>query len=1044
MRTFLPHAALVLLGLSLAAATDLRGQGRETSRAANEQVAEIIRTYPGRGVMADDSQPTVAEQAVRAFAMREGFQIDLMAAEPDITQPLFVSWDSRGRAWVVQYRQYQFPAGLKIVSYDQHLRAVFDKVPEPPPHGTPGADVITVFEDVNGDGQWDRHDDVLAGLNIATAVQVGHGGIWVLNPPYLLFYPDVDGDDVPDSDPQVRLSGFGLEDTHSVANSLMWGPDGWLYGANGSTTTGIVSSRVTKGVGFQGQCIWRYHPDTDVFEIFAEGGGNTFSLEIDALGRVFSGTNGGNTRGFHYPQGAYFQKNWGKHGPLTNPFAFGFLTQMRSVGDERRFPQAFTIYEGGLFPQAFDTMVVAPNAMVNLVWLSRREADGSTFQTVDVPNLAETDDRWFRPVHAAVGPDGGVYIADWYDTRLSHVSPVDDWHKGSGRVYRIRPIDAALHQPPGDLRQMPVQDLVALLQHPNKWWRKRAALEIGWRHDLSVEHDLIRAVDNGLLDALWALHNLRRVKSDEATRWLGHEHPAIRRWVIRLLGDRHVDVPREELAHWAAQDATPLGLLSQMARQEPDLEVVSQLAATAKRIPAEYAIPIIEQLMRRDALAGDPHLPLMVWWALESHADAWPLIESLWSDPGIWDHVMVRQTILERIMQRYALTDGGISRCERFIELAPDDNARERLLIGWNKAFQGRNMPPRPPQLDRALRDYRRSRGEQGLVLAVRQREEQQYAEALAALRDDSVDLGLRMELAAAFGETHFPDAVDTLLGLALRRSTSEVALQRVALRSLSRYDDPRIAAELTRGFDQNISAEHGLRDTACRTLVTRPSGAVALLTEILEWRLKPRDVPADVVQQLRAQSDTKVQGLVEKAFGPVMVLDSPDQAREIARLQVLLDQDRDASRPLDARPSSVPQRDGTAGKLLFEKHCAACHQLFGEGRRVGPPLDRYDRGNVTFWLQALVAPSAEIREGYQSYALQTVDGRIVTGMMAEQSPQTVTIRTAEDQLVVIPRDETVDLRALPVSLMPADLLKPLTDEQIRDLFAYLMLGAKR
>src|SRR5690606_30887237 len=128
---------------------------------------------------------------------------------------------------------------------------------------------------------------------------------------------------VPDGDPEVRLRGFGLEDTHAVANSLAWGPDGWIYGAMGSTTTAKVSSGTTKDVRFEGQCIWRYHPEDDVFEVFAEGGGNTFSLEFDRVGRLFSGTNHGNTRGMFYPQGSYGEKNFGKHGPLTNPYAFG-------------------------------------------------------------------------------------------------------------------------------------------------------------------------------------------------------------------------------------------------------------------------------------------------------------------------------------------------------------------------------------------------------------------------------------------------------------------------------------------------------------------------------------------------------------------------------------------------------------------------------------------------------------------------------------------------------------------------------------------------
>ena len=185
---------------------------------------------------------------------------------------------------MVQYLQYPFPAGVKIVKYDRYLRAVFDKVPPPPPRHDRGADKITILEDKDGDGKFESHKDFLTGLNMATSVAVGRGGVWVLNPPYLLFYPDRNRDDVPDGDPEVHLSGFGLEDTHAVANSLRWGPDGWLYGTQGSTTTADV-----KGVKFLGQAIWRYHPETRQFELFAEGGGNTWSLEFDSKGRLFSG-----------------------------------------------------------------------------------------------------------------------------------------------------------------------------------------------------------------------------------------------------------------------------------------------------------------------------------------------------------------------------------------------------------------------------------------------------------------------------------------------------------------------------------------------------------------------------------------------------------------------------------------------------------------------------------------------------------------------------------------------------------------------------------
>ena len=179
-------------------------------------------------------------ETLRSFKTVDGLTIDLIAAEPVIRQPVDLHFDDRGRLWVVQYLQYPFPAGVNITSYDQYLRARYSGVPAPPPGHVRGADKITVLEDTNGDGSFDAHKDVVTGLNITTSVLTGHGGIWVMNPPYLLFYPDKTADGLPDGEPQVKLSGFGLEDTHSLANSLTWGPDGWLYGVHGSTSTGNV------------------------------------------------------------------------------------------------------------------------------------------------------------------------------------------------------------------------------------------------------------------------------------------------------------------------------------------------------------------------------------------------------------------------------------------------------------------------------------------------------------------------------------------------------------------------------------------------------------------------------------------------------------------------------------------------------------------------------------------------------------------------------------------------------------------------------------
>jgi glucose/arabinose dehydrogenase len=209
------------------------GPTQQEEKHFTPEIEKFVETFKpaGEGIEgAGDRQAPSPEESLRLFTASNGLQMEVVASEPIIRQPLNLHFDERGRLWVVQYIQYPFPAGLKVVKYDKYLRAVFDKVPLPPPNHVQGADKITILEDSDGDGQFESHKDFVTGLNIATSVAVGRGGVFVLNPPYLLFYPDRNKDDVPDGDPEVCLSGFGLEDTHAVANNLHWGPDGWLYG----------------------------------------------------------------------------------------------------------------------------------------------------------------------------------------------------------------------------------------------------------------------------------------------------------------------------------------------------------------------------------------------------------------------------------------------------------------------------------------------------------------------------------------------------------------------------------------------------------------------------------------------------------------------------------------------------------------------------------------------------------------------------------------------------------------------------------------------
>ena len=226
--------------------------------------------------------------------------------------------------------------------------------------------------------------------------------------PYLLRYPLDPASDRITGEPAVALSGFNIEDTHAVANSLRWGPDGWLYGAVGSTvTTEIMRPGLdrTPLIRIVGQGIWRYHPETRRCVMFSEGGGNTFGVEIDDQGRIFSGHNGGDTRGFAYLQGAYEMKGFEKHGPLSNPYAFGFFPPMPSGNPIPRFSHSLVIYGGGALP-ALAGRLLAIDPLHGQLIESAISRERSAFRTADRGPLLTSDDPCFRPVDIKVGPDG--------------------------------------------------------------------------------------------------------------------------------------------------------------------------------------------------------------------------------------------------------------------------------------------------------------------------------------------------------------------------------------------------------------------------------------------------------------------------------------------------------------------------------------------------------------------------------------------------------------------------------------------------------------
>ncbi len=992
------HSAPLLLLSACLMAADAPPTG-------NAQVREMAKAFKGRGVQADDTPASTPAEALKKFTLRQGLTVDLIASEPAVTQPIHVSWDSQGRLWVVQFRQYPFPAGLKVISYDQHLRAQFDKVPQPPPSGEKGADVISVLEDTDGDGTHDKQTDVLKGLNITTAAVAGNGRLWVLNPPYLLSYALKDG--LPVGDPKVELAGFGLEDTHSTATNLQFNIDGWLYGANGSTTTGNVGVPGGLRTRWSGQCIWRFHPARKAFEIYAEGGGNTYSLDIDGKGRVFSGSNYGATRGMHYEIGSYGVKNWGKHGPLTNPYAYGWFEHMKSEGETRRFPQAFVIYGGGLLGSDYNGKVLAPNSLANKSYVSRLMPQGATFRTVDEDDLIASSDRWFRPVWAGVGPDGAVTLADWYDTRLSHVNPVDDWDKLRGRLYRIRPEGQMVGLKPFNLSRASTSELVALLSHRNEWFRKQAVLEIGWRQ-LKDATPALRTMLEGshALEALWALDLLGDVGEPPVT----HADPYVRRWSWQILGERKAAPSAAEIA---------------AAKKETDLEVRAQILASAKHMPTE-ALPLLAAAI--DVADESGRLPLLAWWALEAHLGSAiernAVITFLRATPEVTTSACFRDQLAERIGKRLAhgSSENALADAERIRALCTPE-AEAKLTGGILTMLDQGDLPSMPSSLRKAIEERLAQSGVKPLpVGALRAGDKVALSAALKELSDKGTLGRRRIDIADALTRAGRSEAIDPLIKLIVTSGTDG---KKALLLALSRFDDPKVPKTVIDNYERAIAADDGLRDLALRTLASRPAWAVQLTDAIQAGKIPARDVTADIARGLLRHNDPAVNDAVQRLWKTLLITGlTPEKDHEVARLRVI---------------ARAGVGDATKGRSHFLARCASCHALKGEGGLAGPDLTGYDRTSLDFWVLNIVYPSLEIREGFGSYDVRLKDGTIANGILERREGGQIVLRDLAGNHSRFREEKVASLIASPTSVMPEGLLAGMSDQDLRDFFAYLM-----
>ncbi len=940
-----------------------------------------------------------------------GLEVWLVASEPLVRQPVCIEFDDRGRLWAIQYLQYPNPAGLARTKVDRFSRTEYDRLPEPPPKGPVGADRITILEDTDGDGVADRGRDFVAGLNLTSGLAFGYGGVFVLQTPYLLFYPDRNRDDVPDADPDVLLTGFGMDDAHSVANSLTWGPDGWLYGCQGSTVTARI-----RGIEFQ-QGVWRYHPFTHEFELYCEGGGNSWGLDFDRHGRLLYSTNHGGYRLLHGLPGAYYWKSFGKHGPLHNPFAFGYFDH----APHRDFRGGHVtvggiVYRGDGLPAPFRDTYISADLLGHGMHWNEIQPRGSTVATAHAGDFLISNDTWFAPSDVTTGPDGAVYVCDWHDSRTAHPDPDAEWDRSNGRIYRIA-MPGRTTPRVDDLRTQSTASLIALHSHSNDWFVRRARRMLTERRDpeaiLPLRTMVAASTQPQLrLEALWTLASCGGLTDRLAIELLQDADPFLRRATVQLLGDER---PVSSQVVRALMDLAPT---------EPDVVVRAQLACTARRLPPAAAIQLAQRLAARNEDQVDPFVPLLLWWAVEQHADVEraALVEWL-CEPTTSTQPIVQQTILPRFLRRSsAVGDAASLKAVAQILNAVRDRAAQLPLLanieqGWQERRANGPIPDEFTEFVRVL--WREDAREEALLRlalrlhfpAARQRVSELVSDRRASEADRKMGIGILADLGT--------DTDAQLLTKLVLDEQEPAGVRLAAIDAVQRFALSDVGDALLKVYP---SGQPPLKDRLQSALLSRPEWGTRFLAEFDAKRLPVTDLTAERWQGIVNRLAPEARSKISRLWGRVSPPTPEERLAEVRRL----------NNDLRAEPGNAAK-----GHPLFTQHCATCHRLHGEGHAVGPDLTHANRGDRDYLLVQLVDPNAIIRKEYVTYIATTKDGRVLTGLLVEQNAGGVTLLAAKAEKLMIAASNLDELRESDASLMPENVLKKLTPQgnAVKDFF---------
>lgn len=1022
-----------------------------------------------------NSQPltipmTPPDEALAMIELPTGFHATLAASEPDVHQPIAAAFDYRGRLWVVECYTYSD----RRENFNLKLN-----------------DRVVIFEDTNQDGVFDSRKIFWDCGKQLTGIELGFGGVWLTSAPNLIFIPDRDRDDKPDGDPEVVLDGFeNSKVRHNIVNGLRWGPDGWLYGRHGILATSFVGRPgATESQRSPINCgIWRYHPTSRAFEVVAHGGTNSWGFDFDQHGQMFMiNTVIGHL--FHVVPGARYDRMFGAH---FNPHTYQQIAQAADHvhwdTTKERWSDAkkdalsdgtdkaggghahcgLMIYQGDNWPEEFRNKLFTANFHGRRLNSEVLERHGNGYVAVHGPDYFKTADPWFRGIELLTGPDGGVFVLDWSDIGECHES--DGVHRTSGRIFKLVYGD---HQS-GDLKKIlafdiateSIDELIIKLMHPNQWFARKARRrlqELASSDDAAVRESVqaklrvfysvvdqtadksdgptVGASNQNSVDVeagkmaasqirkaiaagkvrndfklnrlalLWARYGCQALSMPELIAICESPDEHVRAWAVRMMADG-----RNEIG-----DAT-FEQISRMAGMDDSGLVRLYLAVSLSHVKSDRAFRLARILASHAKDKVDSMQPHLLWYGVE------PFVLQ---DPEAAIELAVESKIpllQENIARRIA---GQLDSKPQLVEqlltrIASDDVpsakfTRTQCLIGIAKALEGWNQAQEPtawkPFVDSL--ELKADSAEQTLVhkLNLLFGDQVTIEDLFKTMQDRNASVQARRQAIETIGrlkpDQRFFKVAQSLIG--------KTELTHSVLRGMARLDQAEIPSLVLKKFP---GMDPQARKLAIDLLSGRLPYAKQLLTAIETRQVPVSMLTASHARRMASFEDPELSEQLKRVWGTVRS-SSAEKLAQIDRLRHEL------------TAEVISSADVRVGQALFQKHCASCHVMRGQGGAIGPDLTGADRKNMNYLLENVVDPSSSVADSYRSSNVLLLDGRLLIGVVVNQSKKTLTLQT-KDGPVTIDQEDVEAIKQTQLSLMPEGLLDQLKAEQRAALFKYL------